>query len=83
MIIFKYLKYKILFLYKQAFKKYNESFAQEVQKKEKFAAEKEKELLGELWADRSGGKCLFLMIKGPSEISKIGDVVAKAINTEK
>ncbi len=25
---------------------------------------KEKELIGQLWADRSGGKCLFLMVSG-------------------
>jgi type III restriction enzyme len=32
---------------------------------------KEKERLGDLWAKRSGGACLFLMIKGPGELSRI------------
>lgn len=26
---------------------------------------KEKRTLGELWADRSGGRCIFVMPKGP------------------
>lgn len=40
---------------------------------------REKERLGELWAARSNGSCLFLMIKGPRELSKIHDTVAKAL----
>lgn len=32
---------------------------------------KEKERLGNLWAERSGGSCLFLMVKGPSELDEI------------
>jgi len=39
---------------------------------------KEKERLGQLWAARSGGECLFLMIKGPGELAKIAEAVAKA-----
>ena len=41
---------------------------------------KEKERLGNLWAERSGGQCLFLMVKGPGELSRITDAVAKAAN---
>jgi len=37
----------------------------------------EKERLGDLWAARSNGTCHFLMIRGPSEISRIADTVAK------
>lgn len=40
---------------------------------------KEKERLGQLWETRSGGECLFLMVKGPGELSKIADAVAKTI----
>ena len=39
---------------------------------------KEKERLGQLWEARSHGECIFLMIKGPDELSKIADAVAKA-----
>ncbi|HEV7681077.1 MAG TPA: DEAD/DEAH box helicase family protein [Pyrinomonadaceae bacterium] len=39
----------------------------------------EKERLGQLWAARSKGTCLFLIIKGPSELSKIGDLVHKSL----
>lgn len=35
---------------------------------------KEKERLGNLWAERSGGKCLFVMVKGPNELSRIAEV---------
>jgi type III restriction enzyme len=35
---------------------------------------KEKERLGNLWAARSGGQCLFLMVKGPGELSRIAEV---------
>ena len=41
---------------------------------------REKERLGDLWADRSGGACLFLMIKGPNEFSKIADAIAQTAN---
>ncbi len=39
---------------------------------------REKERLGQLWQARSNGQCLFLMIKGPNEFSKLADAVAKA-----
>ena len=39
---------------------------------------KEKERLGQLWEARSHGECIFLMIKGPGELSRITDAVAKA-----
>jgi len=39
---------------------------------------KEKERLGQLWEARSGGQCIFLMIKGPDDLSRIADAVAKA-----
>jgi type III restriction enzyme len=39
---------------------------------------KEKERLGQLWEARSHGECIFLMIKGPDELSRITDAVAKA-----
>jgi hypothetical protein len=39
---------------------------------------KEKERLGQLWEARSHGDCIFLMIKGPDELSKIADAMAKA-----
>lgn len=42
----------------------------------------EKEKLGQLWAARSKGACLFLMIKGPQELGKIEDVVRKSIGDE-
>ena len=32
---------------------------------------KEKERLGLLWAERSGGTCLFIMVKGPGELGLI------------
>ena len=37
---------------------------------------KEKQLIGDLWADRSGGKCLFLMI-GNKEFSRIDRAISK------
>ncbi|TRL35048.1 DEAD/DEAH box helicase [Rhizobium straminoryzae] len=37
---------------------------------------KEKRLVGELWADRSGGSCLFLMIEG-KEFSRIDAAIRK------
>ena len=37
---------------------------------------KEKERLGQLWAERSDGRCLFLMVKGPEELAKIAAAVA-------
>ncbi len=39
----------------------------------------EKERLGQLWAARSNGACLFLMIRGTQELGKISDVVSKSI----
>jgi len=42
------------------------------------ADSREKERLGQLWEARSNGQCVFLMIKGPSELSKIVDAVARA-----
>jgi type III restriction enzyme len=42
----------------------------------------EKERLGQLWAARSGGTCLFLMIKGPQELGKIDDLVRKSVGSE-
>jgi type III restriction enzyme len=38
----------------------------------------EKERLGQLWEARSHGECIFLMIKGPDELSKIGEAIAQA-----
>ncbi len=40
---------------------------------------REKERLGQLWEARSGGECLFLMVKGAGELSKIADAVVKGI----
>lgn len=36
---------------------------------------KEKERLGNLWAERSGGSCIFLMVKGPNDLNRIELVV--------
>jgi type III restriction enzyme len=36
---------------------------------------REKERLGDLWAARSDGKCLFLMIKGPNELGRIHEAI--------
>jgi type III restriction enzyme len=38
----------------------------------------EKERLGQLWEARSSGQCLFLMVKGPGELSRIAEAVSKA-----
>jgi type III restriction enzyme len=39
---------------------------------------KEKERLGKLWEERSGGHCFFEMIKGPGELGKIQEAIKKA-----
>lgn len=36
---------------------------------------KEKERLGQLWAERSGGMCLFLMVRTPQEFGRISDAM--------
>ncbi len=41
---------------------------------------REKERLGQLWESQSQGRCIFRMIKGPSELSKIGEAVTSATN---
>ena len=38
----------------------------------------EKERLGKLWELRSGGRCFFEMVKGPGELGKIADALARA-----
>lgn len=38
----------------------------------------EKERLGKLWAERSGGQCFFEMVKGMGELGKIQDAIRKA-----
>ena len=38
----------------------------------------EKERLGKLWEERSGGRCFFEMVKGPGELGKIQDAIKKA-----
>jgi type III restriction enzyme len=38
----------------------------------------EKERLGKLWEERSGGQCFFEMVKGPGELGKIQDAIKKA-----
>ena len=38
----------------------------------------EKERLGKLWEERSGGQCFFEMVKGPGELGKIQDALKKA-----
>ena len=40
---------------------------------------KEKERLGKLWEERSGGQCLFAMVKGVGEFGKIQDALKKAL----
>ena len=40
---------------------------------------KEKERLGKLWEERSGGQCFFEMVKGPGELGKIQDTMMKAV----
>lgn len=37
---------------------------------------KEKRDLGELWEERSAGRCLFFMPRGPGELARIADIVA-------
>jgi type III restriction enzyme len=39
----------------------------------------EKERLGQLWAARSNGECLFLMIRGKNELGKIQETVEKSL----
>lgn len=39
---------------------------------------KEKERLGKLWEERSNGQCLFEMVKGPNDLSKIQDAMKRA-----
>ena len=39
----------------------------------------EKERLGKLWEERSGGQCFFEMVKGPGELTKIRDAITKAV----
>jgi len=39
----------------------------------------EKDRLGKLWEERSGGQCFFEMVKGPGEKAKIRDAIRKAI----
>ncbi len=39
---------------------------------------KEKERLGKLWEERSGGQCLFEMVKGLGEFGKIQDAIKRA-----
>ena len=38
----------------------------------------EKDRLGKLWEERSGGQCFFEMVKGPGEMAKIRDAIRKA-----
>lgn len=38
----------------------------------------EKERLGKLWQERSGGQCFFEMIKGPGELGKVQNAIKKA-----
>ena len=38
----------------------------------------EKERLGKLWELRSGGRCFFEMVKGPGELGKIANALARA-----
>ncbi len=42
---------------------------------------KEKERLGKLWEERSGGVCFFEMVKGLSELGKIDEAINKALAT--
>lgn len=39
---------------------------------------REKERLGKLWEERSGGQCYFEMVKGPGELGKIQNVIKRA-----
>ena len=40
---------------------------------------KEKERLGKLWEERSGGQCFFEMVKGPDELGKIQEALRRAL----
>jgi type III restriction enzyme len=42
----------------------------------------EKERVGQLWASRSNGKCLFLMIRGKNELGKIQETVEKSLKDD-
>lgn len=42
------------------------------------ADSREKERLGQLWEACSEGKCIFRMVKGPAELSKISEIVSLA-----
>ncbi len=44
------------------------------------ADSREKDRLGQLWEAQSLGRCIFRMIKGPAELSKVGEAVATANN---
>lgn len=39
----------------------------------------EKERVGQLWAERSNGQCLFLMIRGKNQLGKIQETVEKSL----
>ena len=39
----------------------------------------EKERLGQLWAERSDGQCLFLMIRGKNQLGKIQETIEKSL----
>jgi type III restriction enzyme len=39
---------------------------------------KEKERLGKLWEQHSGGQCFFEMVSGPGELNKIQDAIQRA-----
>jgi type III restriction enzyme len=38
----------------------------------------EKERLGKLWEERSSGRCVFEMVKGPRELGKVQDAIKRA-----
>ncbi len=42
----------------------------------------EKERVGQLWAARSNGQCLFLMIRGKNELGKIQETVEKSLGPD-
>lgn len=42
----------------------------------------EKERVGQLWAARSNGKCLFLMIRGKNELGKIQYAVERSLKED-
>ncbi|MDP1587565.1 MAG: DEAD/DEAH box helicase family protein [Prosthecobacter sp.] len=39
----------------------------------------EKERLGKLWEERSGGQCFFEMVKGPGELGKVQSAIQRAV----